>query len=144
MASTTAVHSYLVLPDYAVILRHVESGVHVSLWYRARFIKGEHAVPVLATLEQTIYKQVNLLSILWVWLHDITDYEMKVWYSATVFTALLVFVVAWPQSQLNNEFLDRVLENVMESRMLTHVRLHGITYTVHLKLLYNQFTIINN
>ena len=35
---------------------------------------------------------------------------MKVWYSATVFTALLAFVMAHPGGQLDNEFMDHVLQ----------------------------------
>ena len=67
------------------------------------------------TFEQTFHKQVNLLDILWI------DYEMKVWYSATVFTALLASVMALPGGQLDNEFMDYVLQKYMESKMLCKI-----------------------
>ena len=46
---------------------------------------------------------------------------MKVWYSATVFTALLAFVMALPEGQLDNEFMDHVLQQYMESKMLCKI-----------------------
>ena len=82
---------------------------------RPWFIKGEQFHLVLATFEQTFHKQVNLLDILWI------DYEMKVWYSATVFTALLAFVMALPEGQLDNEFMDHVLQLYKESNMLRKI-----------------------
>ena len=78
----------------------------------------------MATSEQTFHKQVNLLDILWI------DYEMKVWYSATVFTALLAFSMALPGGQLDDEFMDYVLQQYMESKMLCKtVPIHHFTYT---------------
>ena len=46
---------------------------------------------------------------------------MKVWYSATVFTVLLAFVMALPEGQLDNELMDHVLQQYMESIMLCKI-----------------------
>ena len=55
---------------------------------------------------------------------------MKVWYSATVFTALLAFVMALPGGQLDDEFMDYVLQRYMESKMLCKtVPIHHFAYT---------------
>ena len=44
---------------------------------------------------------------------------MKVWYSATVFIALLAFsVMALPEGQLDNDFMDHVLQRYMEPKIL--------------------------